>query len=295
MEPLCPPYIIKMTKQKLLQQAMSAEVLDQSWCRLKKEHTPWSVTVYRDEMQTHLLKHILQCREQVLSGAYKPQPLRQFVMKKPDGKNRVLSAQYLVDKFVQRAILIVLEPRVEQLFHDDSYAYRPNRSVAMALQKAKERINIGQYWLVDADIKSFFDSIPLAALTKILKPFIADKAAMSLIEHWLNQGAHHQSFLAAKRGISQGAILSPLFCNLYLHTLDMALSRANIPFVRFADDLLLFCSEQKKAEQAFQFLSGQLNKLGLEIHPDKTQVVKSNGKVIFLGESLPSPVNQNKR
>ncbi len=284
-----------MSKLNILQRAMSAEVLDQTWRRLKKEHTPWSVKVTRDELQVHLFKHVLQCREQVLAGTYKPQPLRQFAMKKPDGKNRVLSAQYLVDKFVQRAILIVLEPKMEQLFHDDSYAYRPKRSVAMALLKVKERITIGQDWLVDADIKSFFDSIPLAPLTKTLKSFIDDKATLKLIEQWLMQGAHHQSFLATKRGISQGAILSPLFCNLYLHSLDRALSRANIPFVRFADDLLLFSSDQKKAEQAQQFLSLQLCKLGLILHPEKTQIVKSNPDVIFLGESLPSVPHKNKR
>ncbi len=277
-----------MRKSTILQLAMSAEVLNQSWRRLKKEHTPWSVTVSRDELQNHLLKHLLQCREQVLSGRYKPQPLRQFSMKKTNGKRRILSAQYLVDKFVQRAVLIVLEPRMESLFHDDSYAYRPKRSIDMALQKTRERIAIGQDWLVDADIESFFDSIPLAALTRVLKPFIDDKATMELIELWLKQGVHQRSFLAAKCGISQGAILSPLFCNLYLHSLDMALSKANIPFVRFADDLLLFCNTQQKARQAHKFLAAQLNKLGLSLHPEKTQIVKSSPKVIFLGEKLPS-------
>ena len=284
-----------MSKLNILQKAMSAEVLDQTWRRLKKEHTPWSVKVSRDELQVHLFKHVLQCREQVLAGTYKPQPLRQFTMKKPDGKNRVLSAQYLVDKFVQRAILIMLEPNMEQLFHDDSYAYRPKRSVAIALQKVRERIYIGQNWLVDADIKSFFDSIPLAPLTKTLKQFIHDKATIKLLEQWLVQGAHHQSLLATKRGISQGAILSPLFCNLYLHSLDMALSKANIPFVRFADDLLLFTSDQKKAEQAHKFLAIQLSKLGLTIHPEKTQIVQSNPNIIFLGERLPKISHKNKR
>ncbi len=284
-----------MATQNILQRAMSAEVVDQSWRKLQKEHTPWSVKISRSEMQLHLLHHILQCREQVLSGVYKPQPLRQFVMKKADGNNRVLSAQYLVDKFVQRAILVVLEPRMEQLFHEDSYAYRPKRSVYMALQKVTERINIGQYWLVDADIQSFFDSIPLSQLTKTLNEFINDKSAMKLINQWLVQGLHHNSLLSTKRGISQGAVLSPLFCNLYLHKLDMALKKANIPFVRFADDLLLFSSNQKKAEQALKFLSKQLTQLGLTIHPKKTQVVQSSSQVMFLGAQLAEYGNKNKQ
>jgi len=88
-----------------------------------------------------------------------PLPLRQLPMRKPDGRIRVISAQYLHDKLVQRAILGVLEPRAERLFHDDSYAYRRNRSVQMDLTKVRERIRIGQDWLVDADIEKFFDSI----------------------------------------------------------------------------------------------------------------------------------------
>lgn len=139
----------------LLEQAMAPEVLNTTWRRLRKEHTPWSIRVSRDRLQHHLLLHILQCRQEVLAGAYRPQPLRQFPLRKPDGKQRVLSAQYLRDKFVQRAMLTVLEPRAEAIFHNDSYAYRPGRNVGMALDKARERIRIGQAWLVDADIKKF--------------------------------------------------------------------------------------------------------------------------------------------
>ena len=169
----------------ILQQAMSPEVLNQSWRRLQKEHTPWSNTVNRDELQRHLLKYILETREQVLNGHYSPQALRQFALKKPDGRKRIISAQYLQDKLLQRALMIVLEPKAEALFHNDSYAYRPRRSVAMAVTKAKERIKIGQDWLVDADIKSFFDEIPHKPLIKTLRHFINDTEAMKLIEKGL--------------------------------------------------------------------------------------------------------------
>ncbi|QLQ32183.1 MAG: hypothetical protein HZT40_11980 [Candidatus Thiothrix singaporensis] len=141
-------------------------------------------------------------------------------MKKPDGKIRIISAQHLKDKLVQRALLILLEPKAEALFHNDSYAYRRGRNVQMALDKARERIRIGQDWLVDADISKFFDNIPLKPLQKKLKPFVQDTAALALIGKWLKQGAHHASLLGNDRGISQGAILSPLFCNLYMHEFD---------------------------------------------------------------------------
>lgn len=276
-------------KHSIIKEAMSPEVLNLSWRRLKTEHTPWSPTVNRDHLQQHLLRYILEVRDEVLDGQYSPQSIRQFPLRKPDGRQRIISAQYLKDKLIQRAILIVLEPRAEALFHDDSYAYRPRRSVDMAMNKARERIRVGQDWLVDADITSFFDNIPHNILIKILKKFVADKAALSLIEKWLKAGAHQSSLLRPRQGISQGAILSPLFCNLYLHQFDTALSRANIPFVRFADDFLLFTSSKDNAQCAKNFAEQTLNKLGLELHPGKTKVARSSPELVFLGKKLPAP------
>ncbi len=271
----------------ILQQAMSPEVLDISWRRLRNEHTPWSIEINRDQLQQHLLRTILNCREQVLNGRYRPQPMRQFPMRKPDGRQRIISAQYLQDKLVQRTLLTVLEPKAEAIFHEDSFAYRPNRSVAMALNRVRERVRVGQVWLVDADICHYFDSIPHKPLAKLLKVFVGDADAMKLIERWLKHGAHQSSILRSRRGISQGAILSPLFCNLYLHQFDLALARANIPFVRFADDFLLFGKTREQAENVKAYAEKQLCQLGLKFHPDKTQIVKSNPGVIFLGEKLP--------
>ncbi len=275
--------------ETLLQQAMSPEMLNHAWRRLRSQHTPWSVQVDRDRLEQNLLHYVLQCRQQVLDGSYRPEPLRRFTMRKPDGRQRILSAQYLKDKFVQRALLAVLEPRAEAIFHEDSYAYRPGRNVAMALERTRERIRIGLDWLVDADIQSFFDSIPHRPLLRRLKPFVDDRRAMALIEQWLQGGAHQTSFLGGGRGIAQGAILSPLFCNLYLDQMDRELAQANIPFVRFADDFLLFAPTKAQAEQALAFVRQILDKLGLELHPRKTRVVRSSPEVGFLGSRLPGP------
>lgn len=282
-------------KSPLLQQAMTPEAMDRAWRRLKSEHTPWSPTVSRDELQHHLMRHLLRCREQVLDGGYRPLPLRQYPMRKPDGGTRVISAQYLQDKLVQRALLTVLEPRAERIFHDDSYAYRPNRNVRQALERVRERVRIGLTWLVDADIRKFFDSIPHAPLIKILTRFVDDPAAMRLINLWLDQGAHVKSLLSTPRGISQGAILSPLFCNLYLHRFDTDLAKAKIPFVRFADDFLLFATDREPAERALEHATERLERLGLEIHPEKTQVIQSGPAVSFLGEKLPRPGEKRTR
>ncbi|MBK8640378.1 MAG: Retron-type reverse transcriptase [Chromatiaceae bacterium] len=276
-------------KISLLEQAMAPDALDAAWRRLKTEHTPWSPDISRDELQYHLMRHLLECRLEVLSGGYRPLPLRQFPMRKPDGRIRVISAQYLKDKLVQRAILTILEPHAERLFHDDSYAYRPNRNVEKALDRVRERIRIGTDWLVDADIEQFFDSIPHRPLVKVLDAFVADAPTMRLISRWLDQGAHVKSLLSTTRGISQGAILSPLFCNLYLHRFDTALAKAKIPFVRFADDFLLFAPAQDLAEKALDYATRELDRLDLNIHPEKTRVVRASREVTFLGQSLPNP------
>ncbi len=275
----------------LLEQALSPSVLDSSWRRIKNEHTPWTIDVSREQLQQHLLLHILNTRDILLENRYRPQPLRQFPMLKANGQTRVISAQYLQDKLIQRALLTVLEPRAEALFHNDSYAYRPARSVQMALKKTNERVRIGMDWLVDADIKSFFDSIPHRPLLKVLKPFVNDAKTFKLIEKWLKLGAHQTSLLSTSRGISQGAILSPLFCNIYLHQFDRAMSKANIPFVRFADDFLLFTNSKAKAQKALDHATSILKKLDLEIHPQKTQVIRSHPSIQFLGEPLPKPVS----
>jgi group II intron reverse transcriptase/maturase len=275
--------------KSLLEQALSPEVLDSSWRRLRNEHTPWSIDINREQLQQHLLLHILETRNAVLENRYRPQPLRQFPMSKANGKTRIISAQFLQDKLIQRALLTVLEPRAEALFHNDSYAYRPGRSVQMALGKTTERVRVGLTWLADADIKSFFDSIPHRSLLKLLKPFINDPKAFQLIEKWIKLGAHQSSLLTTRRGISQGAILSPLLCNLYLHQFDTAMSKANIPFVRFADDFLLFANTQTQAQKALDYATSILKKLGLHTHPQKTQVIRSSRKIQFLGEPLPQP------
>ena len=278
-----------MLKADLLEQVLHPDVLDEAWRRVRTEHTPWSKGVDRDQLEQHLLRHILRLLEDIRLRRYRPEPLRQFTIPKTDGRKRVISAQYLRDKFLQRAILTVLEPRAERLFHADSYAYRPKRGVQDALKKARERIGCGLDWLVDADIRSFFDQIPQTPLKKKLKGFVDDKAVMALLELWLKQGAHHTSLLGSDRGISQGAILSPLMCNLYLHDFDIALEKANIPFVRYADDFLLFTSSNVQAEQALDYVRSLLKKLDLELKDAKTRVVRSSPEVVFLGERLPVP------
>jgi RNA-directed DNA polymerase len=168
-------------------------------------------------MERNLVLHLQELVDDLKAGRYRPAPLRQFTIIKGDGKQRVLSALSLRDKLAQRAVLTVLEPVGERLFHNDSFGYRPARNTELAHRRACERIRCGLPWLVDGDITTFFDTIPHRPLQKTLKRYIPDRELLRLIDLWLAEGASSQGFLSVRRGIAQGAVISPILCNLYLH------------------------------------------------------------------------------
>ncbi|MBI4753850.1 MAG: Retron-type reverse transcriptase [Betaproteobacteria bacterium] len=273
----------------LFDRMLSPEVLDHAWRLLRGDRAVWAPGVSRRDMEPHFLQHLLTVREEVLDGRYRPAGVRQFPVNKADGKIRVLSALVLRDKLLQRAALTVLDPLAETLFHVDSYAYRRGRGVEGALTKARERVAIGLDWLVDADIRSFFDTIPLAELKRKVRKFVPDRELLNLLDLWIDIGPSRHSLFSKARGIPQGAILSPLLCNLYLHEFDLALTRSGIPFVRYADDLLLFLPDRTAAERALVFADKTLRALDLSLHPDKTRVTRSGPHVSFLGEPMPKP------
>lgn len=277
---------------ELLERALSPAALNAAWKRLHPDKTVWRPGLPRWEMEKDMVLHLLELVDELRGGRYRPAPLRQFTIEKGDGKQRVLSALSLRDKLIQRAVLGVLEPIGEQLFHNDSYGYRPRRNVEMAHRRACERIQCGLPWLVDADIAKFFDNIPHRPLQKTLKQYIPDRELLALIDLWLAEGASALSFLGTRRGVAQGAVISPMLCNFYLHDLDMALAGKNIPFVRVADDFLLFAPDERRANEALKFVDQKLKTMGLELHPDKTHVARSHRGLIFLGLPLPTPQEQ---
>jgi group II intron reverse transcriptase/maturase len=270
------------------QQLLSPATLDRAWREFASDHAVWELGLPRSEMERHLLLHLLRLIEDVRSGHYRPAPLRRFPVAKADGRQRVLSALCLRDKLLQKAAQIVLEPEAERLFHHDSFGYRPRRNCQQALARARERIACGLHWLVDADIRQFFDSIPIKPLRQRLKSFVADRELLALIDHWLDLGVSQASFLSTARGIAQGAILSPLFCNLYLHEFDQAMQDRKVPFVRYADDFLLFTTDEAAAAKALEYAGTVLRRLDLDLHPDKTRITASGPHVTFLGETLPT-------
>lgn len=272
---------------KLLEKATSPEVLNSAWKRLRNDKAVWQKGISRKEMESNFAYHLLKLSNDLRTGTYIPNPVRFFPVNKGDGKQRIISANTLRDKVAQRAVLTVVEPIGESVFHHDSFAYRPGRTIEMALSKVREYLLCGMSWTVDADIQNFFDSIPHKPLIRKLKSLIGDKEVVALIKRWLDTGTVRRGFISSARGIPQGAVISPFLCNVYLTSWDNRMAAKNLPFVRFADDFLVFSRSQAGAIKARVYVEKELKRLGLSLNPEKTRVVRCGPNVKFLGRKLP--------
>ncbi|MCU0755795.1 MAG: reverse transcriptase domain-containing protein [Xanthomonadales bacterium] len=269
-----------------LDKALEESNLQLAWSMLQGDTAPWSPGISRDSMERSRLRYQLELLNAVRQGTYSPEAIRQFTVSKADGSVRVISALYLRDKFLQRAVLQAVTPIGERLFHPDSFAYRPHRSVYGALVKTQERVRCGLGWLVDADIQSFFDRIPRRTLLARVHELLQDRELLRLLDAWLSLCPNTQGELGQPRGIPQGAVLSPWLCNLYLHQVDQEWARLGIPFVRYADDFLLFLPDEARARQALVLTQHLLEREGLSLNPAKTQVIRASNSVRFLGHCI---------
>ena len=273
---------------KLLAKAASPEILNAAWKRLHNDKAVWSNKMSRREMEKNLVYHMLKLSDELRTGKYRSDPVRFFPVSKGNGKQRIISAYNLRDKVAQRAVLTVIEPFGEEIFHHDSFGYRSGRTIDMVLARVREYMLCGLKWVVDADISSYFDNILHKPLLASLKDVVNDMEIIEITKWWLKAGTIKRSFLDRSRGIPQGAVISPFLCNIYLTAFDNALSNGNLPFVRFADDFLVFAETEKDALRAHIFVGKQLNKLGLELNPDKTRVAECGPRIEFLGRKLPN-------
>jgi group II intron reverse transcriptase/maturase len=273
----------------LLKKAASPGVLNAAWKRLNDDKAVWGPGVSRADMEKDVVFHMTKLAGELASGAYEPSLTRQFPAQKGDGGQRIISALTLRDKLAQRAVLMVISEYGENIFNPFSFGYRPGRTIDMAVSKAREYVLCGLAWLVDGDIKSFFDRIPHAPLIKEVKKIIPDKDAIRLIEKWLDVGTPKTGILGKRRGIPQGGVLSPFLCNVYLTAFDRHLTSNNLPFVRFADDFLVFCPTRQDADKALAFVKMGLKKLDLEVNENKTKIAQSGPGVVFLGRRMPKP------
>jgi RNA-directed DNA polymerase len=224
----------------------------------------------------------------IQSGQYQPKPVRRVWIPKLGSKElRPLGVPEVENRVVEMALRNVIEPIFEHDFAEHSYGFRPGRGAKDALRRVDQLLKQGKVWVVDADLKGYFDSIPQDKLLAAVAERIADGAVLELIQRMLQQGVMEsgKGWSPTETGTPQGAVISPLLANIYLNALDHLMARQGWQMVRYADDFVILCESQEQTEQALVQVRAWVEEAGLILHPTKTRIVDASqpGGFDFLG------------
>ena len=231
----------------------------------------------------------LERLQQVLrNGRYTPPPVKRVWIPKLGSKEfRPLGIPTVEDRIVQTAVRNVIEPIFENIFAEQSYGFRPGRGAKDALRRVDHLLKRGRNWVVDADLKGYFDTIPQDQLMAAVSEQISDGALLELIGKMLRQGVMEsgKGWKPTETGTPQGAVVSPLLANIYLNPLDHQMAQAGQEMVRYADDFVILCHTKEEAEEVLETLRQWVEAAGLTLHPVKTRIVDANqkGGFDFLG------------
>jgi RNA-directed DNA polymerase len=234
-------------------------------------------------------EHELQTLSQELrTQSYRPQAVKRVWIPKPgSAEQRPLGVPAVRDRVVQGALRNVIEPIFERDFAEDSYGFRPGRGCFEALGKVEGLLQAGKYWVVDADIKGYFDSIPQDRLMERIATRISDGRVLKLIESYLKAGILEElkGWQASETGTPQGAGISPLLANIYLDPLDQWMIKHGYQMVRYADDFVILTESEAQAQQALEAIRQWMQAAQLQLHPEKTRIVDARqaGGFDFLG------------
>jgi len=267
-------------------------------------------SVSMDKFNTSRSKHLYKLWNRMASGSYFPPPVKEVEIPKKDGKVRKLGIPTIADRVAQMAIKEYLEPRFESIFSNHSYGYRPNKNAHQALASVRE--NCWKYdWVIDLDIKGFFDNINHAKLMKAVRKHVPENWACMYIQRWLNMPVMLKTGelrIKEGKGTPQGGVISPLLANLFLHyAFDkwLELNARTVKYARYADDAIIHCKSKAHAERVLTQLEQRMEDCELELHPRKTKLVycrdfKRQGKYKtvkfdFLGYSFQPRTAKSKR
>jgi group II intron reverse transcriptase/maturase len=268
-----------------LAQHIDIEWLHEAYKRTRKDGATGVDGQTADEYAANLTANLQQLLERAKSGTYVAPPVRRVhIPKGKGGETRPLGIPTFEDKVLQRAVAMVLEAVYEQDFHDCSYGFRPERSAHQALEALwKQAMNSGGGWVLEIDVRRFFDHVDHGHLREILRRRVVDGVLTRLIGKWLNAGVlENGAFTRPESGTPQGGVISPMLANIFLHAvLDEWFERDVRPrlvgsarLIRYADDAVMLFTDETDARRVFEVLPKRLEKYGLTLHPEKTRLVE---------------------
>ena len=231
-----------------------------------------------EEFDANRSKHLYKLWNRLASGSYFPPPVKEVEIPKKDGKVRKLGIPTIADRVAQMVVKEYLEARFEKIFSPNSYGYRPDRNAHQALEKVRQNCRKTD-WVIDLDIKGFFDNIDHERLMLAVQKHVPEKWCLLYIQRWLTMPVQTKSgelIQKQGKGTPQGGVISPLLANLFLHyAMDKWLEQnhPNVEYVRYADDAILHCRTKTEAEQTLAALDERMKACGLELHPEKTKQV----------------------
>ena len=272
----------------LIDKVYAMETLSRAWQIVRKKKGAagvdrQSIRYFAKEAEKRL--HALQ--NELRTGSYAPLPVRRcWIDKEGSTEQRPLGIPAVRDRIIQTALLLVIGPIFEATFSPRSFGFRPRRGCKDALREVEQLMKAGSCWVVDADLKSYFDTIPHEQLMSCVEEHVADGRVLGLIRAYLKAGILDDMKLWEPRaGTPQGAVISPLLANLYLNTFDREMEKAGYRMIRYADDFVVLCRSKEEAQKALLFLTNHMERLGLQLHPDKTRLVdaRERGGFDFLG------------
>src|SRR6266581_4871343 len=238
-------------------------------------------------LKDYLKQHWPAIREQLLNGTYEPKPVRRVEIRKLDGEVRKLGIPTVLDRFIQQAVMQVLQRRWDRTFSDHSYGFRPGRSAHQAVAQAQQHIAQGHGWCVDLDLEKFFDRVNHDKLMGQIAKRVEDKRLLKLIRAFLNAGVMENGLVSPSvEGTPQGGPLSPLLSNLVLDELDQELECRGHRFVRYADDCNIYVRSERAGQRVMESISRFITqKLKLKVNEAKSAVARPQERK-FLGFSF---------
>lgn len=239
------------------------------------------------QFDAHASVELAKLREQLRTKSYRRQPARRvWIPKQGSPEKRPLGIPAVRDRTVEAALRNVLEPIFERDFAEHSYGFRPGRGCQQAVKRVDKLLKQGRVWCIDADLKSYFDTIPHERLIALVQKRIVDGNILALLKQCLKAGVLEElkGWQPTERGTPQGAVVSPILANLYLNPLDHEMARRGWEMVRYADDFVVLCHSKEEAQEVMEMLRQWTMEAGLTLHPTKTRIVNATTEGFdFLG------------